>query len=84
MAQRLAAVSGYALMPVSSDPGIYAAGFENWFRQEFLRPALLVELTPPIGGAVPHSDKAFFKLVWKDAKYICAQAMAAALEIAPK
>ena len=79
-AQRLAAVSGYTMMPVSQDPGIYAAGFENWFRQQFLYPGLLVELTPSSGGAIPHNDKDFFALVWDRAKYICAEAIAAVLE----
>ena len=34
IAQTLAGVTGYSLMPVSEDPATYGAGFENWFRQE--------------------------------------------------
>ncbi len=78
-AKRIAAVSGYKLMPVSQDPGIYAAGFENWFRQEFLAPALLIELTPATGASMPHNDKDFFSIVWDRAKYICAEAITATL-----
>ena len=74
-AQRLADVSGYALMPVSHDPGVYAAGFENWFRQELLYPGLLVELTPSVGGTVPHDEARFDALVWQNAKFICAEAL---------
>jgi len=80
MAQRVAKVSGYALMPVSEDPGVYAAGFENWFRQAFLYPALLVELSPSSGGTLPHDDKQFFSLVWRKAKFICAEMMRATLD----
>ena len=79
-ADRLAGVSGYKLMPVSQDPGIYAAGFENWFRQEFLYPALLVELTPETGGTRPHNDKDFFSLIWHKAKYLCAETLCATLD----
>lgn len=80
-AERIADVSGYELMPTSQDPGIYAAGFENWFRKEFLKPGLLVELTPSLGGTMPHNDKYFFSLVWDKAKYICAETMKASLEL---
>lgn len=80
IAKRMAVVSDYQLMPVSEDPGIYAAGFENWFRQQFLYPGLLVELTPSTGGTIPHKDKEFFTLVWDDAKYICAEFIKAVLE----
>ncbi len=74
-AERLSAVSGYELMPVSENPGEYAAGFENWFRQEFLYPALVIELTPSSGGTVPHSSGDFFTMAWEPAKYICAEAL---------
>lgn len=80
LAESIAAVSGYQLVPVSQDAGVYAAGFENWFRQEFLYPGLLIELTPSIGGSVPHNDKDFFSLVWDKARFICAQALEWTLE----
>ena len=80
-AERVAGVCGYELMPTSQDPGIYAAGFENWFRQEFLKPGLLVELTPSLGGTMPHNDKHFYSLVWDKAKYICAETMQSAIEL---
>ena len=75
LAERLSKVSGYALMPMSDIPGVFAAGFENWFRQAFLRPGLLVELTPMTGGAMPHHDRQFFQLVWGKAKLIVAEAL---------
>lgn len=65
IAQRLHEVTGYTLMPVSADPGQYAAGFENWFRQEFRRPALLFELAPFTGGVIPHDMQEFDRLVWE-------------------
>lgn len=80
-AEGLSAVSGYALMPISDSEGIYAAGFENWFRQEFLRPGILVELTPASDGAMPHHDKQFFPLVWDKTKRLCAQALKAVSEM---
>ena len=82
LAERLSAVSGYALMPVSDIPGVYAAGFENWFRQAFLRPGLLVELSPATGGAMPHHDRRFFEIIWDKAKAICAQALQCISEMA--
>lgn len=78
-AERLANVSGYQLMPVSGNAGVFAAGFENWFRQEFLYPGMLVELAPAMGGAMPHNDRDFFSLVWDKAKYLCAETLAATL-----
>lgn len=80
-AERIAGVCGYELMPTSQDPGTYAAGFENWFRQEFLKPGLLVELTPSLGGTMPHNDKYFFSLIWNKAKYICAETIQSALDL---
>ena len=62
MARRLEDVSGFKVMPPALNPGIYSGGFECWFRQEFLYPALLVKLTPARGGTVPHSDRDFFAL----------------------
>ncbi len=81
IAQTLADVTGYKLMPVSQDPAVYAAGFENWFRQEFMRPAFCVELTPPDGGSAPHDDSAFSSLIWSKAKYLCAELIKQALVI---
>ncbi len=72
IAQSLSDVTGYKLMPVSEDPAVYGAGFENWFRQEFERPAFCVELTPSGNGSAPHDDQQFETLVWQRAKYICA------------
>jgi hypothetical protein len=77
LAKRLSAVSGYAINTVCDNPGVYAAGFENWFRQEFLRPALHINLSPATGGAMPHHDRSFFALVWDKAKTLCAETLSA-------
>lgn len=70
MANKLSKLTGYDLMPISEDPSIYAAGFENWFRLEFLRPSFCIELTPSNNTDVPHDDSRFDSLVWNNAKYI--------------
>jgi len=70
MAKRLASLTKYQRMPVSEDPAIYGAGYENWFRLAFLRPAFCIELTPYNNTDVPHNDKKFDSLVWNNAKYI--------------
>lgn len=75
IAETLAEVTGYELMPVSEDPAVYGAGFENWFRQDFERPGFCVELTPTGNGSAPHDDAEFEKLVWQPCKEICAALM---------
>lgn len=44
LADKLSSVCGFYKSPVSTDPNGYGGGFENWFRAEFNRPALCVEL----------------------------------------
>jgi predicted deacylase len=68
IAQSIGEVTGYELMPVSEDPAVYGAGFENWFRQEFERPAFCIELTPVGEGVLPYDDSRFDELVWSKAK----------------
>lgn len=70
MVRRLSKLTKYSLMPVSEDPSIYGAGYENWFRFEFLRPAFCIEMTPYNNTDMPHNDKKYDTLVWKNAKYI--------------
>jgi len=70
IARRIGKLTGYDLMPVSEKPSVYGAGFENWFRQEFLRPSFCIELTPSNGTDEPHDDTKFDVLVWKKARYI--------------
>lgn len=70
MAKRLASLTKYQRMPVSENPAIYGAGYENWFRLAFLRPAFCIELTPYNNTDKPHDDKKFDSLVWNNAKYI--------------
>lgn len=71
LATRIARETGYALAPVSADPAVYGAGFENWFRSEYMRPCLLFELTPYTGGSLPHDMLNFDTLLWEKAKNIC-------------
>jgi hypothetical protein len=73
IAQTMADVTGYELMPVSEDPAVYGAGFENWFRQDFSRPGFCVELTPTGNGSAPHDDADFESLIWDKAKYLVAE-----------
>jgi predicted deacylase len=75
IAETLADVTGYELMPVSEDPAVYGAGFENWFRQDFERPGFCVELTPTGNGSAPHDDTEFEELVWQPCQEICAALM---------
>ena len=78
LAKRLSAVTGYAINTVCDNPGVFAAGFECWFRQTFLRPGLHINLTPATGGAMPHHDRDFYALVWNKTKALCAEALSAA------
>lgn len=70
MTKRLASLTRYQRMPVSEKPSVYGAGYENWFRLKFKRPAFCIELTPYNDTDVPHDDRNFDKLVWNNAKYI--------------
>ncbi len=76
LAHKLSEDSGYTLLPVSDNPGIFAASFETWFRDAFLRPALQIKLAPASGGVLPVNEKDFFQLIWKKASGLCAVAMA--------
>ena len=81
IAQSIAEVTGYALMDVSGDPAVYGAGFENWFRQEYLRPGFCIELTPVGNGSLPHEDAQFASLVWSRAKGLATVLMQQALTL---
>lgn len=80
IAEEISAASGYEPMPPSQDPAVYGAGFENWFRQDFEKPALCIELTPSDGTSLPHDDSDFDTLVWDKAKDIGAILMKNAAE----
>jgi len=80
LARRLTDASGYALLPVSDNPGIFAASFEAWFRDAFLRPALMIRLSPAAGGMMPMDDRDFFSLVWKKARLVCVEILAAMVD----
>ena len=70
LSKRLSSLTKYRRMPISEKPSVYGAGYENWFRLEFKRPAFCIELTPYNKTEVPHDDKKFDSLVWNKAKYI--------------
>ncbi len=78
LAKMLSAVTGYAINTVCDNPGVFAAGFECWFRQKFLRPGLHINLSPATGGAMPHHDRDFYTLVWNKTQALCAEALSAA------
>ena len=81
IAESIAEVTGYALMETSADPAVYGAGFENWFRQEYLRPGFCIELTPVGNGSLPHEDAQFDELIWSRAKGLATVLMQQALTI---
>lgn len=70
IAKRLSSLTRYIRMPISEKPSVYGAGYENWFRLQFNRPAFCIELTPLNKTDIPHDDKKFDSLVWKRARYI--------------
>lgn len=70
LAKALADHTGYELMIPSKDPKIYGAGFENWFRAEFNKPCILIELAPYIGGPHPFDMNLFDEKVWSKTKDI--------------
>ena len=80
LARRLADTSDYALLPVADNPGIFAASFETWFRDAFLRPALQIRIAPASGGVLPVNERDFFQLIWKKASGLCTAAMAAVMD----
>jgi len=81
IAQSISEVTGYALMEVSGDPAVYGAGFENWFRQQYMRPGFCIELTPVGDGSLPHDDARFDELVWSRAHDLVSVLMQQALDI---
>ena len=56
LADRLKNEFDFYKCPVSSDLSLYGGGFENWFRYNFSRPGLCVELMPLEYKASPLSD----------------------------
>jgi len=70
IAQEISKSTGYPLTSVSWQPATYAAGYENWFRAEFLKPAFCIELTPLNGNSHPHKDSDFDRVAWNKAKDI--------------
>jgi hypothetical protein len=63
-------ITGYDRMPVSKNPVVFGRGFENWFKKEFNRLAICVELAPfGENHYAQYPDSMFDELVWEKAKY---------------
>lgn len=71
IAEKLASSTGYDIAPVSMDPASYGGGFENWFRQTFGRPCILVELAPSDGTDLPFGMERFAGRVWSRCRNVC-------------
>ena len=69
-AQAIAQTSGYKIMPLSQDQKIYAAGFENWFRDTFEKICILIELAPYERGPLPFDMRKYDEKVLKKARGI--------------
>ena len=67
--ERIAALSGYTILPPSEDPAVYGAGFENWFRERFSRPCILVEVGV-YDGPQPFEERRFDAEIWQKLKGI--------------
>jgi len=68
--ERMSVLTGYTSMPISQDPKLFSAGFENWFKSELQRFCICIEVSPHPGKPyVQHSDWKFDQLVWNQAKY---------------
>lgn len=63
-AEVIAGCSGYAILPPSLDPAVYGAGFENWFRERFSRPCILVE-AGRYDGPQPFREERFEREIWQ-------------------
>lgn len=82
---RMASLTGYRPMPVSTTPSEYGSGFENWFKARFNRFSICMELSPPVGKPyIQHNDNLFESLVWNRAKYSGLQLAVEALNYQPK
>jgi hypothetical protein len=81
IADSISKLTEYKKMPVSQDPAIYGAGYENWFRLEFKRPVFCIELTPFNNTDIPHADEKFDSLVWNKGKYMGLLLMQEAIDL---
>jgi hypothetical protein len=66
LAKKLAALTGYALIPAEESLGDYGGGFSEWTRNFFRKPSYTIELCPYV-GSYPYPDKKFDR-VWKTAR----------------
>lgn len=63
-AERIRALTGYRIMPSSRDAAVYAAGYENWFRERFRKPCLLLE-AGRYDGPEPFRERLFETEIWQ-------------------
>lgn len=80
LASRIADKCGYYMFEITEDIQDYAGGLENWFRYEYNRPALCIELVPSSKAYITNTNlnyNAFFEeiLVWNKTKYTFLEAM---------
>ena len=68
-AKAISCLSGYRILPPSSDPAIYAAGFENRFRAEIGAPCILIE-AGKYDGTEPFTIERFGTEIWEKLKNI--------------
>lgn len=71
---------GYMMFEVTTDSQSYAGGLENWFRYEYKKPGLCIELIPSSKAYITNTYIGYNKyfeevLVWNKTKYTFAEAM---------
>lgn len=82
---RMAGLTGYSPMPVSTDPAVFGSGFENWFKKRYNRFAMCLELSPMYRNSYQqYPDHRFNGLVWEKAKYTGIQLAVEAIYIQDK
>lgn len=82
---RMAGLTGYFPMPVSTDPAVFGSGFENWFKKRYNRFAMCLELSPLYRDPYQqYPDYRFNELVWEKAKYTGIQLAVEAIYIQDK
>lgn len=67
LAKKVRSINGYRLMPSTKNANGYGGGFENWFRHEYNRPALCIELTS-VNQPYKSAPKNFNSCVWSKNK----------------
>jgi len=65
----IAEESGYRILPPSADPAVYAAGYENWFREKIGMPCILIE-AGKYDSAEPFKMEEFYPEIWEKLKNV--------------